>query len=290
LCFFLGAGLFVLGFFKPPAEADFEAAFRVNVDNLDRNTIFDVPELQVVLWPFLQTARRISGVKFRYRILRNLRSSGNSKGYSPEEYITLCLLWGLGLVLAAAIFPTLAGVKLHPLTILIAFVFGFVVCEQILDSRAIARLKRINQQLPYGLDLLAMTMQAGATFYEAAKTVAEEAPEEPLNQELGVVVREIEFGRSRQEAMQHFSERIPIESLSSIVAAILQAEKLGTPLAQVLLLQANLLRMYRSMRAEKALGEATVKMLVPSVLIFLAAILVVFGPVIVRALEGKLWL
>lgn len=286
LFFGLGAGLFVVGFFRPPSEADYEAAFKVNIDYLDRNTVFDLPGLRVIVWPFLQIARRIAGQSYRRRILRNLLASGNPQGYSPEEYITLCLLWGAGAALFAVIFFEIffGGRGIHPALLVVIFIFAYAVCDLTLDAKAATRLRQINQQLPYGLDLIAMTMQAGATFYEAAKTVAEENPDEPLDQEIGIVVREIEFGRSRQEALTHFAERIPIESLSSIIAAVLQAEQLGTPLAEVLVLQANLLRMYRSMRAEKALGEATVKLLIPSVLIFMAAILVIFGPIIVRVL------
>ena len=294
LCFFLAGALVVIGFFKPVPEADYEAAFRVNVDNLNRRTIFDVPEMQFVLWPFMQLARRLTVEGERRNILRHLLASGNPKAYSPDEYLTLCFLWALGtaglLVFIRAGFMD-ADIA-SPLTLIagvIGFFAGYLVCRQMLAGQAAKRLRQIKIQLPYGLDLLSMTMQAGATFYEAAKTVVEETPDDPLNQELAIVVREIEFGRSRQEALQHFGQRIPIETLNSIIAAILQAEQLGTPLAEVLLLQANLLRMYRSMRAEKSLGEATVKLLIPSVFIFLAAILVVLGPVAVRAIRGDLW-
>jgi len=291
---FLGGALVVIGFFKPVDQAQYEAAFRVNVDNLQRNTVFDVPELQLVLWPFLQMARRIIPPKERGRILRHLLAAGNPKGYSPDEYLTLCFLWGIiGAVFLVLFQCVMMDIKLiSPVSLvfaLIGFVAGYFVCRQLLAGRASRRLREINIQLPYAVDLFSMTMQAGATFYEAAKTVVAENPDEPLNQELGIVVREIEFGRSRQEALQHFGERIPVETLNSIIAAVLQAEQLGTPLAQVLLLQANLLRMYRSMRAEKTLGEATVKLLLPSMLIFLAAILVVFGPVLIRFVRGDLW-
>jgi len=294
LFFFLAGALLVIGFFKPVPEADYEAAFRVNVDNLNRRTIFDVPDLQFVLWPFMQLAKRLTVESERRNILRHLLASGNPKAYSPEEYLTLCFLWGLGtggfVVFIRASFTD--AEMASPLTLIAAalgFLAGYLICRQTLAGEAAKRLRQIKIQLPYALDLLSMTMQAGATFYEAAKTVVDQAADEPLNQELGIVVREIEFGRSRQEALQHFGQRIPVQSLDSIIAAILQAEQLGTPLADVLLLQANLLRMYRSMRAEKMLGEATVKLLVPSVLIFLAAILVVLGPVAVRAIRGDLW-
>lgn len=289
VCIFLGITLFVMGFFKPAPEADFDAAFRVSVDNLNRRTVFDIPELRPILWPFHEISRRLALERLRRRVLRNLRACGNPNAYSPDEFLTMCLLVGLGaMAILTGIEATLMG-GLHPLLLPLAFIAGFWLCEYSLSSRAQKRLRQINVQLPYALDLLAMTMQAGATFYEAARTVTEENPDEPLNQELGIVVREIEFGRSRQEALQHFAERIPLKSLSSIIAAILQAEQLGTPLADVLVLQANLLRMYRSMRAEKKLGEATVKLLIPSMLIFISVILVIFGPVIVRYFQGDLW-
>ena len=286
---FVGLGLFFIGFFKPRADADFDAAFRVSVDNLDRHTLFDIAELRPFIWPFHQFAQRMAFDSFRRRTLRNLRSSGNPNGYSPDEFATLCVLTGLGFVLAVLVFY-LAFLSSMPFWLLypVLFIAGFWISDYILATKAAQRLRKIAVQLPYALDLLAMTMQAGATFYEAAKTVADENQDEPLNQELGFVVREIEFGRSRQEALAHFAERVPVKSLNSIIAAILQAEQLGTPLAEVLLLQANLLRMYRSMKAEKRLGEATVKLLIPSTLIFVSVVFIIFGPVIVRYFRGEI--
>ena len=285
-----GIFLFIVGFFKPPPESDFDAAFRVSVDNLNRRAIFDIPELRPVLWPFHQLARRVAIERLRRRILRNLRASGNPNAYSPDEFLTLCLVCGIGAGLGLVILHgLLMGDGPNVLVLIVGFIIGFMLCDYVLAATAHKRLRRINVQLPYALDLLAMTMKAGATFYEAARTVSEEDPQEPLNQELGIVVREIEFGRSRQEALQHFVERIPLPALNSIIAAVLQAEQLGTPLAEVLELQANLLRMYRSMRAEETLGKATVRLLVPSLLIFISVILIVFGPILVRILRNGLW-
>lgn len=289
ICIGASLTLLTIGFFKPVPDMDYDAAFRVNVDNLQRDTIFDSPSLQPILWPFVQLARRISPDSLRARILRNLRSSGNTRGYSPDEYLTLCLIVGLAAGLAIAFIMFILDNQIQPVFIVPGFIIGALYVEAALSGKAIRRLRSIRQQLPYTLDLLSMTMQAGATFYEAAKTVANDQPDQPVNQELAILVREIEFGRSRQEALVHLGDRIPIESLNSIIAAILQAEQLGTPLAEVLRLQANLLRMYRSMSAEKALGEANVKLLLPLVLIFLAAILIVFAPIIVAFSKGKLF-
>jgi tight adherence protein C len=152
---------------------------------------------------------------------------------------------------------------------------------------ALIRLRNISRRLPYALDLIAMAMDAGATFYEAAKAVVRDDPDDPLNEEFSIVIREIDFGRSRQDALTHLGQRINVEGLDGILSAVLQAEALGTPLAVVLKLQANLLRMRRSMRAERKAGEAAVKILVPSMLILISVVLIIFAPIIVRGIEGR---
>ena len=132
-----------------------------------------------------------------------------------------------------------------------------------------------------------MAMDAGATFYEATNAVIRDDPEDPLNQELSIVVREIDFGRSRQDALTHLGQRITVDGLDSILSAVLQAESLGTPLAEVLKLQAELLRMRRSMRAERKAGEASVKILIPSMLIMAACVIIIFAPIVVRFVRGQ---
>jgi tight adherence protein C len=134
-----------------------------------------------------------------------------------------------------------------------------------------------------------MAMDAGATFYEAAATIVRDEPDDPMNQELAMVVREIDFGRSRQDALVQLGKRITVDGLDGILSAVIQAETLGTPLAEVLKLQANLLRMRRSMRAERRAGEAAVKMLVPSMLILMSVVLIIFTPIIVKFLRGEFY-
>jgi len=69
----------------------------------------------------------------------------------------------------------------------------------------------------------------------------------------------------------------------AIVASVIQAEELGTPLSEVLHSQATLLRMQRSVRAENAAAVASVRILVPSLLILMSVILAVFSPMVLRA-------
>jgi len=283
--------LVVVTLFRPAARSTDEAAFRVDVDNVERQTLFEVLWLRPLLVPLYHFVRRLNFPGFNRHLLKLLLALGNPQQYSPEEYLVVSILWGfIGAVLFLLAGRLVVGEVSSAATILfllVGFAGGFFGAYLWLRERALRRLREIAKRLPYALDLIAMAMDAGATFYEAAGAVVRDDPDDPLNQEFATVVREIDFGRSRQDALTHLGERIPVDGLDGIISAVLQAEALGTPLADVLKLQANLLRMRRSMRAERKAGEAAVKILIPSMLILISVVLVIFAPIIVRAIRGE---
>ena len=292
LLVFAAVFMVIATLFRPAAEDLDEAAFRLDIDNVDRNTIFETTWMMPILVPIHQFVHRLNIVGFKKHVLKLLLALGNPMHYSTEEYIVICVIWG---IVGGIMFPltgrTLVG---EWMTIIGTVVFvvvgaagGFFGAYLWLRERALKRLREIARRLPYTLDLISMAMDAGATFYEATTAVVRDDPDDPINQEFGMVIREIDFGRSRQDSLTHLGQRINVDGLDSIISAVLQAEALGTPLADVLKLQANLLRMRRSMRAERRAGEAAVKMLVPSMLILMSVVLIIFAPIIVRAIRGE---
>jgi tight adherence protein C len=288
---FLAVAALVAALFRAPVQTADEGAFQVDVDNVRRTSLFEVIWLRPFLIPIHQLVSSLNMPNFKKHILKLLMALGNPHQYTAEEYLVICAVWGVvgaaGLALGGLI-----TVKEMPLVALVAFVIagfllGFFACYMWLREHALKRLKAIAKRLPYTLDLIAMAMDAGATFYEAANAVIRDEPEEPFNEELGMVVHEIDFGRSRQDALAHMGRRINVDGLDSIISAVLQAEALGTPLAEVLKLQANLLRMRRSMKAERQAGEAAVKILVPSMLLLISVVIIIFAPIIVRVIRGE---
>ena len=288
---FASVFLFVSALFRTPIETEDASAFRIEVDNIDRDTIFESAFMRPFLVPIYHVVRRLNMPGLKRHILKLLMALGNPNQYTSDEYLVICTVWGLvgAIALWVGAWAMLGYLSILALLgyLAVGFAVGFFTAYLLLRERALARLRAIAKRLPYTLDLIAMAMDAGATFYEAANAVIRDNPEEPLNQEFGMVVREIDFGRSRQDALTHLGQRIDVDGLDGIISAVLQAEQLGTPLAEVLKLQANLLRMRRSMKAERRAGEAAVKMLVPSMLILVAVVLVIFAPIIVRLIRGQ---
>ncbi len=258
----------------------------------DRKTIFEQPFTQPVMWVLLALAHHMALPRLKDWIRRKLVAAGNPNYYTPEEYLAVALMVGVILTLMFETISFLQDRTFGWIPILLGMVFGPILALMQLHMRASNRLRLISRRVPYALDLIALAMGAGATFSEAVRTVVREDvtdEEDPFNVELRAMLAEMELGTTRREAMLNLSQRVPLENLRSIVASVIQAEELGTPLAEVLHAQANLLRLQRSVRAENLAAKASVRILVPSLLILMSVILAVFAPAILRALRGGLF-
>jgi tight adherence protein C len=151
----------------------------------------------------------------------------------------------------------------------------------IMLSRAIKQRKEsIGRDLPEFLDLLSTTVQAGLSL-NAAMMQAVEATSGPLHAELASTLSEIRLGRSREEALNAMADRANENSLSMAVSAIVQAEKLGSDLTDVLNELAKESRDRRWMRAEEKAAQLPILMIIPMGLFMIPSLyLMIFGPVI----------
>ena len=158
-----------------------------------------------------------------------------------------------------------------------------------MEDLIIRRLSAVNRHLPFVLDLLSLSLGAGLDFNTALDSVVtKESQKGPLIEELHYVLQEIRLGVTRREALLNMSDRIQSEYVTSVVGAVVQAEAMGTPLSRILQVQAQANRLKRTQRAEKIAAEATIKILFPILMILIAVFLTMFGPLIVRYMNGDL--
>ncbi|MAE62272.1 MAG: hypothetical protein CMJ49_13065 [Planctomycetaceae bacterium] len=281
--------LLVWSLFRTEFRAEMPITRRVAaaVGVAERRTLFEIPVLGQLMGLAVMIMRRFG--LFRSTIRGNLEASGNPNGYTVDEYLAICLSCAVGTAGAVTLLLVLSASRpVGAMLVLAALVVGFAVPIWSLRSTAGSRVRRIARKLPYALDLIALMMQSGTTFTEAIETVIRDDTNEDLNVELQLVQAEIGMGATRATALTNLAERIPLDSLRSVVGAINQSESLGTPLAMILQSQANMLRMRRSVMAEEASAKASLRILVPSMLILFAVVIVVLGPLILRGIEGRL--
>ena len=125
---------------------------------------------------------------------------------------------------------------------------------------------------------MTICVDAGLTFNAAMQKVSEKW-DDPLSDEFGRVIYEMQLGKSRRQALKDMSERTDVPDVTSFIAAILQAEQLGVGIGKVLRIQSEQMRVRRRQRAEERAQQAPVKMTFPLVfLIFPSIFIVLLGP------------
>lgn len=148
------------------------------------------------------------------------------------------------------------------------------------------RAKSIVRALPFVLDLLTLSVEAGMDFMGAVQRNCERRAMDPLNEELLRMQREIQIGTTRKIALRNLSERVCLPQLRTLCTALIQADELGVSIGSILRIQAEQLRQDRFERAEKLAHEAPTKMLFPLLLfIFPATLIVLLGPVIANVMR-----
>lgn len=144
----------------------------------------------------------------------------------------------------------------------------------------------MRRSMPFVLDLLTLSVEAGMDFMTAIQRSVERARIDALAEELIRVIREIQLGKTRREALRDMSRRVNMSDLRTVVNALVQADELGVSIGSILRIQADQIRQRRFERAERLANQAPVKMLGPLLLcIFPAVFLILLGPILNRLVQ-----
>jgi tight adherence protein C len=219
---------------------------------------------------------------------QKLTLAGNPNNWTASQF------WGMRVaatVALGAVFFLLLSVSGQPFSkrLLLAggaAAIGFVYPQVWLGSKIRARQSAMLRALPDALDLLTICVEAGLGF-DAAMQKVNEKWDDPLAMEFGRVIREIQLGKARRDALRDMANRAEVADITSFVAAIVQTEQLGVSIAKVLRIQSEQMRRKRRQRAEEKAHQAPIKMLFPMVfLIFPSIYIVLLGPAILTVMES----
>jgi tight adherence protein C len=212
-------------------------------------------------------------------LTRKITQAGGLEGTTPAEVVlyaivTTCVGLAVGLfIIAASEWP----VWLVILVVAAGALFPFIWLRDQVKRRHL----EILRDMPFHLDLLTLSVEAGLDFGAAVSRMVDKGKPGPMRQEFSVFLGEIRIGKTRADALESMSERVGMPALSAFLGALIQADKMGSGLGKTLRLQAEQLRVERSQRAEKQAGEAPVKMLIPLVMFIFPTIWIILAAPIV---------
>lgn len=235
----------------------------------------------------LQHANRVKSESYRKNVQRKILTAGLSQEINVDEFIGLQILWGV--MFPAAIIVLNFALQMGypywsiPLLSIFGIYFPHIYCTQQKKARYVS----VVVDLPFFIDLMALSTEAGLDFIGAIQRIVDKADEGVLAEEFNIVLKDIKLGRSRRDALQALSERLDIPEITSFTAVVRDADETGASIAQVLKDQSIQMRLERFVRAEKAGAKASQAMLIPMMIFILPAVFImVFAPVILQFFYG----
>ncbi len=223
---------------------------------------------------------------------RKLELAGNPGRMDPTTFFALqfgaAVLFGglLFLVFTVGHVAWPLGRKL--LIVVGSALLGFYFPQLWLTSTIQRRQKSIRHAMPDALDLLTICVEAGLGFDAAMAKVSEKWTTE-LSGAFARVIREIQLGKLRRDALRDMADRIGLPEMTSFVAAVIQSEQLGVSMSKVLRIQADQMRVKRRQLAEEEAHKAPIKMLIPmALLIFPSLMIVLLTPAALRLFQSTL--
>jgi tight adherence protein C len=161
------------------------------------------------------------------------------------------------------------------------FVGGYYAPNLFLSNQATKRRQSIVQVFPDALDLLLICVEAGMSIEAALHKVSQEVGSSSveLAEELSLLVAELSYLPERRMAYEGMSRRVNYPGVKSVMTAMTQAERYGTPLGNALRVMAKENRDLRMSAAEKKAAALPAQLTVPMILFFLPVLfIVILGP------------
>jgi tight adherence protein C len=210
---------------------------------------------------------------------RRIEAAGTPGGIEPRELMAAKLAGAVVAALPGVLLGAAAPGRLGLLVVLTAPVAGFLLPDLWLARQAAARATAARRQLPELLELLRVTIDAGASLAAALVAVGERA-DGPVAREWRGVGGEVALGVPLGEALARMQRRLPLPETRALVAALDRARRHGAPLSATLAGQARDARLSLRRRVQEDAARAGPKiqlvvalLLVPSVLLLVAAAL-----------------
>ena len=236
---------------------------------------------------FSGLGRRLSGADSAERIRRKLDLAGNPPGWSVDRVMSGKVLGAIAGLAGGVLFSFMLGGPAIKLVVIAgATVAGFFAPSMYLYQRTYDRSNRMQRELPDAIDLLTISVESGLGFDAALQQVAHNT-EGPLAEEFSRVLREMQIGSSRSEALRALAERTNLTELRSFVSSMVQADAFGIPIANVLRVQSSEMRVKRRQRAEEKAQQVPVKMTIPLIFCILPSLfIVIMGPAVIQVMDS----
>ena len=285
--------LIAVGVYRSSGKYAFEQRVErlTETDNQTAEEQLSQPFAQRVLLPMGEKLalmfRRYTPAEMNDRTQKRLLMAGLFPRVTASQLLGLCWFSAaacLGLVVALLISFGVFNKEMplndpwNVVLLALGLVGGYTVPQFLLGRRVEHRQEEILLSLPYAIDILSISVEAGMGF-DAAVGYTMRKLKGPLAEEFAKTLNEIRLGKPRLDALTDLGNRTGVDELKIFITAVVHASRLGGSITNTLRIQADSMRVRRRQRAQEQAMKAPVKMVFPLVLfIFPVLFVVILGP------------
>ena len=202
--------------------------------------------------------------------------------------VLFCMVLSVAAVLFSMMI-TMNGIALLFVAIIFGFI-GFIMPSTTILSAADKRQNEIMKALPFAIDLIGSAMRSGIDFTAAIRYyVATENPENPLALEFGILLRQLELGKTRIEALEDMNKRVQHDAFGAFTAAVIHGMEVGASIVETMKIQAEEMRRVRFNAAERKAARAVSAMIFPIAVFIMPAMFIIIGtPVLLKVFSSGL--
>ncbi len=226
--------------------------------------------------------------KIKEKYKRPLASAGLNNFLTPEDFFSFKLFLIFGFPIVFLLLRTFLEED-WPLKLLVLIVVaGYFYPDLWIRGKIKSRQKEITYNMPFSVDMLALSVEAGLDFVAAMSKVIGKAKPNPLTDEFSIMIKEIKIGASRAEALRNMAWRIDLIQVSSFCATLIAADSVGASIGPILKTLSNEIRQKKSAEIEKAGATAATKILFPMLFLIVPAVfIIVAAPIILQMLGAN---
>lgn len=227
--------------------------------------------------------------KFREKYRRKIASAGLGDYLTPEDFFSFKLFLILGFPIVFVVLRAFLELEEdYPLKLVPVLGFvGYFYPDIWIKGKIQQRQKEVMSALPFAIDMLALSVEAGLDFMAAITKVVEKAKPGALTTEFETLIKEIRIGASRAEALRNLAWRIDLINVSSFCATLIAADSVGASIGPILKSLSAEIRQKRSSDIEKAGATAATKILFPMLFLIVPAVfIIVMAPMLIGMLAG----
>ncbi len=243
------------------------------------------PFFKRYLTPIVEGMKSKKSIQDKYK--RKLAGAGMTEVLSPEDFFAFKLFLILG-------FPVVFfGVRefmeadwdlaLIPIMSIVGFMYPDIWIKGVIDKRRVDIIKG----MPFAVDMLALSVEAGLDYMQAMAKVIEKSRPGPLTDEFTLVIKENRLGAPKSVALRNMAWRTDVMQINSFCATLIAADSVGANIGPILKSLSVEIRQKKSAQIEKDGQTAATKILFPMMMFIVPAVFImIMAPIGIEMIRG----